>query len=216
MRSFIVIGLMFNRPNHKRACKTQRQSDTEEDEENKHPELAMKLVQRVPSIDYLMHLFQLYALLSMDILDNPSNASTSMLQVTVATTPADTMGYLKAMMSGQDTSKSQIMLHITKLEVVPLSLIPAMQRLLEEVQGNQPSDIVMPIMFTNKMNAFFHPVVILPPALEDARNKPPIQVKSNISDITELPLNETNLRESVPVPLHCNYLEGLILPTLVP
>lgn len=157
-----------------------------------------------------MHLFQLYAVLSMDLLENPSNVSTSMLQVTVSTMQADTMGYFKAMMSGQDTSKFQIMLHIPKIEVVPLSLTPAMQRELDESRGKRPSATVVPIMFTNKTNVFFHPTVLLPPALADARDKPTIQVKSNFSDITELPLDTTNLRESVPIYCNClgisNYL----------
>jgi hypothetical protein len=38
-----------------------------------------------------MYLLQLYAILSMDLFENPSNVSTSMLQVTVSTMPADTM-----------------------------------------------------------------------------------------------------------------------------
>jgi len=169
----------------------------------------MKLAQRVTSVDYLMHLFQLYALLSMDILDNLSNVSTSMLQITVSTTAADIMGYLKATIRGQDVSKFQIMLHMPKLEVVPLSLTPAMQRELDEMRGKHPAAIVVPIMFTNKKNMFFHPLVLLPPALEDARNKPSIQVKSNCSDITELPLDESNLRESVTV-VRCYRLRDLI------
>jgi hypothetical protein len=207
MRS--VLEIIIHRSDHKKACRAQpdRQSAKPEDEdgegpEHKHPKLAMKLAQRVTSVDYLMYLFQLYALLSMDLLNNPSNVSTSMLQVTVSTMPADTLGYLKASLSGQDTSKFQIMLHIPKIEVVPLSLTPAMQRELDETRGKQPAPpaiaIVVPVMFTNKTINFFHPVVVLPPALEDARNKPPIQVKSNFTDIMELPLDEDNLRESAP------------------
>jgi hypothetical protein len=189
------MGLTFPRPDHKKTCRVQRQSDTDMEKDKEHPELAMKFAQRVPSVTYLMYLLQLYAIPSMDLLENPSNVSTSMLQVTVSTTPADTMGYLKATLSRQDTSKFQVMLHIPEIEIVPLALTPAMQRELDETRGKLPSTTVVPIMFTNKINVFFHPAVLLPKALEDARNKPPIQVKSSLSDITELPINEDNLRE---------------------
>lgn len=212
MRSVIAVSLIFHRSAHKKACRAQCQSDEDDPEapEHKHPELAMKLAQRVTGVDYLMHLFQLYALLSMDILDDPSKVSTSMLQVTVSTMTADTIAYLKATINGQDTSKFQVMLHIPKLEVVPLSLTPAMQRELDETQGKHPGAIVVPLMFTNKKNIFFHPVVLLLPALENARNKPPIQVRSGVSDdIIELPLNESNLRESVTV-VYCCYLRDPI------
>jgi hypothetical protein len=105
----MIIGLTFPRLDHKN--RVQRQSDMG----TRHPELAIKLAQCVPSVDYLMYLLQLsFRWTSL----NPSNVSTSMLQVTISTVPADTMGYLKATISGQDTSKFQVMLHVPEIAAV--------------------------------------------------------------------------------------------------
>jgi hypothetical protein len=146
-----------------------------------------------------MHLFQLHAILAMDLLNNPSAVVTKMIQVTVTTTPADIMGYLQAATNGQDTSKVQLMLNIPKIEVVPHNMTPAMRRGLDQVRRSNPaSTIVVPFMFRNIMNnVFFVPQVLTPGALLDARAKPKIEAKSKLSGVSELPFNITNLRESV-------------------
>ncbi|RDB17073.1 hypothetical protein Hypma_001716 [Hypsizygus marmoreus] len=181
---------------HKKTCKVPR--DTDDEGERKHPDLAIKLAQHVPSNDYLLHLLQLYSILCMDLLENPSNATSNMLQITVSCLPSDTMGYLRAMMNGQDNSKMQVMLNFDALKSVPLSLTPAMQLELDEKKLKaKPDDIIVALMFTNGTKNFFHPVTLLSPALQDGRNKPPISIKSSLSDITELPLNESNLRDTM-------------------
>lgn len=148
-----------------------------------------------------MHLFQLYALIALDLLAAPGNALTSMLKVTVSTLPADTMGALKAMMDQRDTSKFEVMLHIAEVQGVPQELTPAMQRELDDVRGRPgvKATAIVPLFFTNGTNAFFHPVRLLPAAIKDARDRPPFQIKSSLlGGITELPIDESNLREWVP------------------
>ncbi|KAF5384074.1 hypothetical protein D9615_003425 [Tricholomella constricta] len=182
---------------HKKTCRAPRVKD--EDDAETHPDLAMKLALHVPASDYLIHLFQIYAVISMSLLTEPSAVETHMLQITVGTLPSDTMGYMQAMMSGKDTSTLQVMLNVQKLRPVPLSLTPAMRLELDEKKAHMrkthPNATIIPLMFTNGAKNFFHPTVLMQGAIDDARNRPPMQIKSTLSDITELPLNETNLRE---------------------
>ncbi|GLB39720.1 hypothetical protein LshimejAT787_0702300 [Lyophyllum shimeji] len=100
-----------------------------------HPDLAVKLALHIPESDYFIHLFQTYAVISMGLLANPSAVDTHMLQVTVGTLPADTMAYMRAMMSDQDTTKLPVMLNVQKLEPVSLALTPAMQLRRDEKQA---------------------------------------------------------------------------------
>ncbi|KAG6909321.1 hypothetical protein DXG01_001120 [Tephrocybe rancida] len=187
-------------PEHKKSCKTPRVKN--DNDEDRHPDLAMKLVLHVPVSDYLTHLFQLYATISMSLLANPDAVDTHMLKITVNTLPSDTMEYMRAMMSGQDKTKLQVMLNIAKLEPVPLALTPAMQLELTEMRAKWPAHAtVIPLMFTNGDDKqFFYPTLLRASAVDDARKRPTIQMKSTLNGITELPLNEENLRDTLLIP----------------
>ncbi|KAG5643515.1 hypothetical protein DXG03_000707 [Asterophora parasitica] len=135
----------------------------------------------------------LYAVISMSLLATPEAVSTHMLQITVNTLPSDTMAYMQAMMAGRDTSSLQVMLNVSKLEPLELKLTPAMQLELDEKnQGDAGSG-----RRRRGHRAFFVPSVLGQLATDRGRTRPPIEIKSTLSNVTKLPMNETNLRDAM-------------------
>ncbi|KAG6804690.1 hypothetical protein H0H92_003242, partial [Tricholoma furcatifolium] len=83
------------RPAHKKTCKAPGAPKSDDGNDtgtiDLHPDLAMKLVLRVPVSDYLIHLFQVHAMITLSLVTNPDAIKTHMLQITVNTLPSDTM-----------------------------------------------------------------------------------------------------------------------------
>jgi len=136
----------------------------------------------------------------MGLLADPSAADTHMLRITVGTLPSDIMGCMQAIASGKSTTKLQVMLNVQKLEPVPLALTPAMQLELDEKKAKthaaHPKADIIPFMFTNGTRNFFHLTVLTAAASMYSRNRPPMHIKSTLSDITEL------LREAMNMFVH--------------
>lgn len=178
------------RPNHKKHCI------------GKEDDIPFKLAKKIRSIDYLLHLIQLYAIVTYDLNADNTQLDRCGLRITVATRPADTMAYIQAMINGTEDASKEVMLHFDKVEKIPLEgfLLDPMKVVLEErrkqLKGTPfEKDPLLSVLITsNNEHYMYLPIVMLPQSFVMARGGK-IQVKSAMTGTTDLPMTEDTLIE---------------------
>lgn len=184
------------RPAHKQDCSLTS---------NTRP-VEIKLAERAAANDSLMIYLDHYAILLLDLIHHPENATKYAVHITCNTAPADLECFMRRMLSGEiaDTSAEKVILAAQKIEreaveVLPQLLRDVLQRTRREssrgLLGNIP---VVLFYFTSDAgghSAVMSCRVIPPPMLEFMANDPVAEIQSAMFGTRRVPVDMQVLKE---------------------
>jgi len=186
-------------PTHKKSCVQER-------------DITLKLAKKLMANDYLMYMITLYAVLHLDLLNNPTAANSTALYITLKTSPADPMASLQALfMNGgeapEEPANTRVMLQVSSIGAMSLGdATPAMRSSLQEtkkglkdkLEGYSETNIPVVLMvFTGDgTNVIARPFPILPEVLDHAKKQTPFKIKSAMLGEVDVPLTESSIIEN--------------------
>lgn len=174
-----------------------------------------------------MFLIKIAAVLSLDLLETPSNASEYVLRVRVTTGPEDFMAFFRAKMSRSEEAMRKeslkIILQLVKFEKEWIeSVSEPLKKMLEKKREDESKGVNkgLPVVLfffspekeedaeadgeteveegkTTVTDTISYAAVISPDVLDHARRKVPFQIKSAMSGEMEVPLDEKSIVECV-------------------
>ncbi|KAJ6612546.1 hypothetical protein B0H10DRAFT_292085 [Mycena sp. CBHHK59/15] len=181
-------------PFHKKSCAGSASST----------DINLKLSKKLMANDYLMFYITVYAVLSLDLLNNPANAIDTCLVVNVTTKDADPLAALKAVMDKEERGPgSPIMLQVASIDKKPMltQTTPGMRTSLEKAKaalageglGDWP--VVMLVFTGDGINCLGCPCPITPEALKQGRELNPFVIKSSLMGVVKIPVTEKSILE---------------------
>ncbi|KAJ6613127.1 hypothetical protein B0H10DRAFT_1951668 [Mycena sp. CBHHK59/15] len=180
-------GPLRKRPFHKKSCAGSASST----------DINLKLSKKLMANDYLMFYITVYAVLSLDLLNNPANAIDTCLVVNVTTKDADPLAALKAVMDKEERGPGSE--HRQEANADPdypgmrTSLEKAKAALAGEGLGDWP--VVMLVFTGDGINCLGCPCPITPEALKQGRELNPFVIKSSLMGVVKIPVTEKSILE---------------------
>ncbi|KAJ7256357.1 hypothetical protein C8J57DRAFT_1344497 [Mycena rebaudengoi] len=168
-------------------------------------DLNLKLAKKLTANDYLMSFIMMHAVLSLDLLNNPANADSTYLAVTLTTADADPMAYMRALINREERAPGYpIMLQVSSIEKRDMAtithIVPGVKTSLVNTKAALAASdadvpVVMLIFTSGGANIINHPCPIPPEILERVRIMKPFQLKSALSGLVEVPMTEQTIVE---------------------
>ncbi|KAH7905828.1 hypothetical protein BJ138DRAFT_1094787 [Hygrophoropsis aurantiaca] len=191
------------RTEHKAQCKAVDGGAT-----SKPKNLALKLAERAFGSSKIMQFLYFHSILTLELLEDRSNASRYAVNVECSTTPADLTASMGRLLAGLEPDpNAQVCLSYTSLTRVPLEEAPERTRkALEEATKNfyaSPlieKELVIVLYFTTKEGGGLDgstsfPVVLTKKELDYMANDPKEILRSALTGDTEVKMTAQNLRE---------------------